>query len=206
MTILVTGFEPFGGETLNPALVAVQALPSRLGTVRVETLTVPTVFGRAEATVFRAIAEHHPEVVLCVGQAGGRSDLTPELVAINLDDATLADNDGNQPVDCAIQTGGPAAYFATLPAKLLVQALRDAGLPASVSSTAGTFVCNHLLYQLLHLAKVEYPAMKVGFLHVPYAAEQVVHRPEVPCLAQAEINRGVRTVVAALADQGLVSA
>ncbi len=208
MTILVTGFEPFGGETVNPAWEAVKALPREVGGARLVTLEVPTVFGGAEAAVFRAMARHRPDVVLCVGQAGGRSGLTPELVAINLDDAELTDNEGRQPVDQAIQSGGPAAYFSTLPVKTLVAALREAGLPASLSSTAGTFVCNHLLYQLLHRASTDTPAPRVGFLHVPYSTEQLAQRrlnPQatppsdtIPSLSQSEINRGLVVVVAAL--------
>jgi pyroglutamyl-peptidase len=171
-TVLVTGFEPFGGETINPSWEAVAQLAEEWpGLVR--TAQLPCVFGAAIPALRAAIDEHRPDLVLCVGQAGGRPALTPERVAINVDDARIPDNAGNQPVDQPVVPGGPAAYFTGLPVKACVSELRAAGIPASVSQTAGTFVCNHVFYGLMHLIATEFPELRGGLVHVPYAPEQV---------------------------------
>lgn len=199
MKLLLTAFDPFGGETLNPALEAVKQLPDRIGGVEIIKLEVPTVFEKSVDTVAAAIRRETPEAVLCIGQAGGRRGLTPERVAINIDDARIPDNEGNQPVDRSIVVGGPAAYFATLPVKAMVQAIRDVGLPADLSNTAGTFVCNHLLYGVLHLLATEYPGVRGGFLHVPFLPEQAAARPSpVPSLPLADIVRGIAAAVRAM--------
>ena len=150
MRILLTAFEPFGGETMNPALEAVKRVADHVGGTEVIRLTVPTVFYKSIAVVSAAIGIEKPDAVLCIGQAEGRCDLTPERVAINLDDARIPDNEGNQPIDRPIFPDGAPAYFSTLPVKAMVRSIRNAGIPASVSNTAGTFVCNHLMYGLLH--------------------------------------------------------
>ena len=150
MKLLLTAFDPFGGESVNPALEAIRLVPDEVAGWEIAKLEVPTVFGASVDTVAQAIRRETPDAVLCIGQAGGRCDLTPERVAINIDDARIADNAGNQPIDAPIAKDGPAAYFATLPVKAMAAAIREAGLPASVSNTAGTFVCNHLMYRVLH--------------------------------------------------------
>lgn len=199
MKLLLTAFDPFGGETLNPALEAVKQLPDRIGGVEIIKLEVPTVFGKSIDRVTAAIRQEKPDAVLCIGQAGGRRGLTPERVAINIDDARIPDNEGNQPIDRSIVAGGPAAYFATLPVKAMVQAIRDVGLPADLSNTAGTFVCNHLLYGVLHLLATEYPGVRGGFLHVPFLPEQAAGRPSpVPSLPLADIVRGIAAAVRAM--------
>ena len=199
MKLLLTAFDPFGGETLNPALEAVKQLPDRIGGVEIIKLEVPTVFGKSIETVAEAIRRERPDAVLCIGQAGGRRGLTPGRVAINIDDARIPDNEGNQPIDRPIVVGGPAAYFATLPVKAMVQAIRDVGLPADLSNTAGTFVCNHLLYGVLHLLATEYPGVRGGFLHVPFLPEQAADRPSpVPSLPLADIVRGIAAAVRAM--------
>ena len=195
MKALVTGFEPFGGESVNPALEAVLRLPPRLGALDIATRPVPSVFGRALAALEDALATTRPDIVLCVGQAGGRTELSLELVAINVDDARIPDNDGQQPIDRPVVAGGPAAYFATLPIKAAVRALRDAGLPAAVSNTAGTFVCNHVFYGLMHLAASRQLPLRGGFLHVPYLPNQAARLGGAPSMAIDDIVRGIEIVL-----------
>ena len=169
--ILITAFDPFGGETINPsweAVVRIQA-PKDMDLYR---LQVPTEFAACLPAAKEAIRKYQPDCVLCVGMAGGRDAVTPEMIAINLDDARIPDNAGEEPHDRPVIPGGPAAYFTTLPARAMVKAMETAGINAKVSYTAGTFVCNHLLYGLLHFAAEEYPHMKVGFIHVPALPEQ----------------------------------
>ena len=148
--VLLTGFTPFGGERINPALEAVKRVRCPEAELRI--LEVPTVFGDSARLVTAEMDAFRPDVVLCVGQAAGRSAVTPERVAINVDDARIPDNAGQQPVDAPIVPGGPAAYFATAPVKYMVRAIREAGVPSELSNSAGTYVCNHLLYQVLHHA------------------------------------------------------
>ena len=184
MKLLLTAFDPFGGETLNPALEAVRQVKPRIGSVEIVKLEVPTVFGKSVDTVAAAIRRETTEAVLCIGQAGGRRGLTPERVAINIDDARIPDNEGNQPIDRPIVAGGQAAYFSTLPVKAMVQAIRDAGVPADLSNTAGTFVCNHLLYGVLHLLATEYPGVRGGFFACAVSA-RAGRRPPVVCAQPA---------------------
>lgn len=158
MKILVTGFDPFGGESMNPAIEAVKGLSDEISGAEIIKLEIPTVFHKSAAVLEEAMLAHQPDVVLCVGQAGGRTGITPERVAINQDDARIEDNEGNQPVDIAIREEGAPAYFATLPIKAMVEAIKEAGLPSSVSNSAGTFVCNHIMYQALYLAEQHLPA------------------------------------------------
>ena len=149
-TLLITGFEPFGGETINPAWEAVKALPEQIGGWQLRKLQIPTVFGLAAARTLACAAECRPDAVLCIGQAGTRSAVTPEYVGINLRHARIADNLGNQPQDEPVVPGGPTAYFATVPVRAMTAAIEAQGIPAAVSYTAGTYVCNDLLYTLLH--------------------------------------------------------
>ena len=203
MKALVTGFEPFGDEPINPALEALPCLPGRLGRIEIATWRLPTAFGRSLDALDAALAATHPDLVLCIGLAGGRAALSLERVAINLDDARIPDNSGQQPIDRAIVPGGPAAYFASLPIKAAVAALRRAGLPAIVSNTAGTFVCNHVFYGLMHRATTTRPAPRGGFLHVPYLPAQAARGAdsgwEAPSMALADIVRGIEIVLAVAA-------
>ncbi|MGL4797787.1 MAG: pyroglutamyl-peptidase I [Cellulosilyticaceae bacterium] len=195
MKVLITGFDPFGGEKTNPALEAVKALPSQIGVHEVIKLEIPTVFGKSLEKIEEAIKLHAPDVVISVGQAGGRFGVTPERVAINIDDARIDDNEGNAPVDLAVAEGGPAAYFTTLPIKAMTQAMVKAGVPASVSNTAGTFVCNHVMYGVLHMAHTKYPNIRAGFIHVPYIPQQVITKPNMPSMALADIVKGLETCI-----------
>lgn len=168
--ILITGFDPFGGESVNPAREAVLRLPDALGGYEITRLEIPTVFGLAAETVLQAAEELCPHAILCVGQAGGRSAVTPEVVAINLREASIPDNAGNIPVNTPVIENAPAAYFATLPVRDMVQAVKERGIPCALSYTAGTFVCNDLLYTLLH--RYRDTDVQVGFVHIPYLPEQ----------------------------------
>lgn len=210
MKILVTGFEPFGGETKNPALEVVRCLPKSIEGAEIVCLEVPVTFHQSAAVLAESLASLKPDAVLCIGQAGGRFGLTPERVAINQDDASIPDNSGQQPIDLPIQADGQPAYFSSLPIKAMVAAIREAGLPASVSNTAGTYVCNHLMYQALYQADKFYPGLRAGFLHIPFLPEQVVDKPNTPSMGLADICRGVEIALATIvlqtgqADQKLV--
>ncbi len=197
MKVLITGFDPFGGESINPALEAVMALPDRIDKTEVIKLEIPTVFGKSLEAIKAGIEKHQPDIVIAVGQAGGRFGITPERVAINVDDARIADNAGNQPVDTKVAEDGAAAYFTNLPIKAMTQAMINAGLPASISNTAGTFVCNHVMYGILHLIHTEYPTMRGGFIHVPYIPAQVTSKPNMPSMSQADITRGLTLCIEA---------
>ena len=200
MKILVTGFDPFGGEKVNPALEAVKSLPLEIHGAEVHWVAIPTVFYQSAEVLEAEINRYHPDAVLCIGQAGGRASLTPERVAINQDDARIPDNQGNQPIDTSIRLDGQAAYFSTLPIKAMVQAIKEEGLPATVSNTAGTFVCNHLMYQALYLADKKFPNMRAGFMHIPYMTEQVINKPNTASMNLTDIVRGIEAALGAIVD------
>lgn len=189
--LLITGFDPFGGEQINPAWEAVKRLPDRIGEYALHKLQIPTVFGVAGEKVLEQAEQLQPDVILCIGQAGGRSAVTPERVAINIRDARINDNAGNCPQDVPVVAGGPAAYFATVPIKEMVAAITRAGCCAAVSDYAGTFVCNDVLYTLLH----SYAGTKtrVGFIHVPFLPEQGK-----PCLSLEETLIALTAAITAL--------
>ena len=175
--ILVTGFDPFGGESVNPAFEAVKLIPGRIAGVDVVKLEIPTAFRRSALALEEALERERPDFVLCVGQAGGRSAITVEKVAINLVEARIPDNDGEQPFDTPLREDGDTAYFATLPVKAMVAGITGHGIPAFLSYTAGTYVCNSIMYHALYLAERRFPGVKAGFIHVPYAMEQGVGKP-----------------------------
>lgn len=168
--LLICGFEPFDGEATNPSWDAVLQLGDVIGDYRLEKLLVPVVFGRGAACVVEVAEELHPDVILCIGQAGGRAAVTPELVGINLRYGRIADNDGNRPEDVPIAQGGACAYFSPLPVRRMAEAIRREGIPSEVSYSAGAYVCNDLLYTLL--SHYEGGVTRVGFIHVPYSTEQ----------------------------------
>jgi pyroglutamyl-peptidase len=203
--VLVTGFDAFGGERLNPSWLVCSQLPRTIAGMRVETVRVPCEFRRSIEVVAEAIERHRPGIVLCLGQAGGRAHLSVERVAINVDDAHIPDNAGARPADEPVVRDGPPAYFATLPIKAMVEAMRAAGVPAQVSDSAGTYVCNHLLYGVLHLIAAGGTAARAGFIHVPYSEEQVLERAGVPGMAIATMVRGVEVAVAAARESARMS-
>ena len=176
--LLITGFDPFGGESINPAWDAVRLLPEVIRDFELVKLEIPTVFGAAAQVVIDKAEEIHPDAIISVGQAGGRAAGTPEMVGINLRYASIPDNMGALPCDIPIAEGGPAAYFSTLPVRAMAKAICDAGLPGAVSYSAGSFVCNDVLYSLLH--HFDEAAVRAGFIHVPFLPEQTVDKPSLP--------------------------
>ena len=201
MKIIITGFDPFGGESVNPAYEAVKLLPDAIGGAQVIKLEVPTVFGKAGEVLEAGIKEHQPDVVICIGQAGGRSGICVEKVAINFQDARIPDNEGAQPFDKAITEDGQTAYFATVPVKAMVSKMRENGIPAFVSYTAGTFVCNELMYALLYLIDKKYPNLRGGFIHVPFSMGQTVEKPiGTPAMSLESIAKGLEYAVLAVVE------
>ena len=168
--LLITGFDPFGGESINPSWEAVKLLPDKIGGFEITKLQIPTVFGKAAKEVIAAAEKLKPDVIICTGQAGGRTAVTPEVIGINLREARIADNEGNTPQNEPVIPDAPAAYFATLPVRAMVAAINAENIPAALSYSAGAFVCNDVLYTLLH--KFDGTETKVGFIHVPYLPEQ----------------------------------
>ena len=200
--VLLTGFEPFGGESINPSWLSARALEgAEIGGARVSARELPCVFGAAVDVLGRAIRELDPIVVICAGQAGGRAAITLERVAINVDDASIADNAGKQPLDEPIAIAGPVGYWSSLPIKAIVRALRDARIRADVSQTAGTFVCNHVFYGLMHLL-ADRPGVRGGFVHVPFLPEQAARAvlapgaATPPSMSLDEMTRALHVVVA----------
>jgi pyroglutamyl-peptidase len=192
MKALVTGFDPFGGARVNASLEAVKRLPARIGTLDIVTAELPTSYTRSIPALRAAIADAKPGIVLCVGEAGDRPLLSVERVAVNLQDARIPDNDGAAPADTPIVRGGPTAYFATLPVRAMVAALRAAELPAELSMSAGAFVCNHVFYGLMHIA-ARRGRLRAGFLHVPSLGGR--------SMTLEDIVRGIEIVLEATASQ-----
>ncbi|MEW5314828.1 MAG: hypothetical protein WDW38_006297 [Sanguina aurantia] len=208
-TILLTGFDPFGGETINPSWEAVRALDGRrIRGHRIVARQLPTEFAGSLRVLKKAMRELAPVIVLGVGQAGGRSQLSIERVAINVQDARIADNAGDQPVDEPVVADGPAAYFATLPIKTILANLRGKGLPAEISQTAGTYVCNHIAYAMLYLASRK-RGIRAGFVHIPYLPEQAAAIPGAASMALADVVRALdivlRTAIATTVDRKLAA-
>lgn len=200
MKILVSGFDPFGGESINPSIEAVKRLPDSINEVEIIKLEIPTVIGKSIDKLTQAVETYLPDVVLCVGQAGGRSDISVERIAINIDDCRIKDNEGNQPIDEPIVVNGPDAYFLTLPIKSIVSNLQAQGIPASVSNSAGTFICNHVAYGMAHLAKTKYPNMKTGFIHIPFIPEQVLNKSNMPSLPLDRIIKALEIVIQTISE------
>ena len=197
MKVLVTGFDPFGGEPINPAWEAVKAMKDTIAGAEIIKMQIPTVVGKSIEKIHQKMKELQPDLVISVGQAGGRFGVTPERVAINVTDARIPDNEGNQPIDEPIFPDGPAAYFSNLPVKAMVQAIKDAGYPSVLSNSAGTYICNHVMYGILYYIEKEFPNVRGGFIHVPYAPSQVVNKPSTPSMALADITASLEAAVAA---------
>ena len=199
MKILVTAFDPFGGESINPASVAVMQLPDKLEGVKIIKKEIPTIFGKSADILCHTLAEERPDAVISVGQAGGRPNITIERIAINIDDARIPDNDGVKREDVLIKPDGPAAYFSTLPIKGIVAALKKTGIPGDISNSAGTFVCNHIMYAALHYAAESQPGLKAGFVHIPYLPGQVVDKPAMPSMSLETVVDGLKVIIATVA-------
>lgn len=194
--VLLTGFDPFGGETVNPSWEAVNQLRhGKLSGIEVVTKELPTVFEKSVRLLRQWVLELKPDVVIGIGQAGGRSDIAIERLAVNLDDARIPDNEGNQPLDKPIIAGGPSAYWSTLPVKGIEAAVREAGIPASISYSAGTFVCNHLFYSLQHMLASSHYQVRGGFIHIPYLPAQVAERPGVPSMSLELVVKAIEIAI-----------
>lgn len=198
--ILVTGFDPFGGEPINPAIESVKKLPDNIAGAEIIKLEIPTVRGKSLEKIEKAIQEHNPDIILSVGQAGGRFDITVERVGINMDDFRIPDNEGNQVIDEPVFSDGDNAYFVKLPVKAMVQNIQKNKIPASVSYTAGTFVCNHVLYGVLYLVEKKYKGKKSGFIHIPFLPEQVVDKRNMPSMELNTIVTGLTAAIEAIVE------
>ena len=181
--LLITGFDPFGGGKINPSWEAVKLLPERVGEYQIHKLAIPTIFGTAAEMILAQAQQLHPNVIISVGLAGGRDAVTPERIAVNIRDARIADNQGTQPQGDRIVQDGPAAYFSTLPVEQIAERIRKKDIRATVSNTAGTFVCNDVLYTLLH--RFDGTAVRVGFIHVPYLPAQGTPNMELTDIVKA---------------------
>lgn len=195
MKILVTGFDPFGGEKINPAIESVKLLPHKISGCEVVKLEIPTVVFKSLKLIDETIAREKPDFVLSIGQAGGRADITVERIGINCDDCRITDNEGNQPIDTKVFEDGPDTYFVNLPIKAMVKNIQDANIPASVSNTAGTFICNHVCYGVRHICTTKYPKVKSGFIHIPFLPEQVIDKRNMPSM---ELNTMVNAITKAI--------
>jgi pyroglutamyl-peptidase len=194
--ILVTGFDPFGGERVNPASRAVSRLTGmETNGYQIVTREIPTVFGKSGQVVQQAIQDLNPSVVINVGQAGGTHAIRVERLAVNMDDARIPDNENNQPEDSPIVIDGPVAYWSTIPVRRIVEELQQNGIPAFISYTAGTYVCNHVFYSTRHFVESNRLPIKVGFIHVPYLPEQVINKPPLPSMSEDTIVRALEIVI-----------
>ncbi|MBP3399222.1 MAG: pyroglutamyl-peptidase I [Erysipelotrichaceae bacterium] len=191
MKILVTGFDPFGGESINPSSEVVRRLPKNVLDAEIIPLIVPTMFQLSISVIEEAILKYDPDVIVSIGQAGGRNAITVERIGINVDDARIPDNAGVQRIDEPVVSLGPAAYFSTLPIKAMVQHIQNKGIHAAVSNTAGTFVCNHVMYGVLHLCATKYKNKRAGFIHIPYLIEQTQSKPQYPSMSLEDIITGI---------------
>lgn len=195
MKVLITGFDKFGGESINPSSLCVNSLPDVIGNIEIKKVTLPTVFKDSSLVLEENIKSFSPNIVICVGQAGGRSKITPERIAINIDDARIPDNNGSSPIDEVIRKDGENAYFSTLPIKAIVDELNKNNIPSAISNTAGTFVCNHIMYESLYLTSTKYPNIKAGFIHIPYIEEQVTDKPNMPFMKKEDIITALKLII-----------
>ena len=199
MKILVTGFEPFGGETTNPSMELVKALEPQIGEAHIHTAILPVTASGGLQAALQAIEKIGPDTVVCVGQAGGRCAVTVERVAVNVDDFSIPDNEGQQPRNVPIVEGGPDAYLSTLPLEKMVEGMRGAGVPAAISNSAGTYVCNHVMYGVAHYLAQYKPTAKSGFIHIPYLPQQVLDKPDKPSMGLELALRGITAGLEVLA-------
>lgn len=207
--VLLTGFEPFGGEEVNPSQEIVRALDgTTIGSHRVIGSILPVSFAATGPLIEALVERHRPELVIALGQAGGRSEISFERVAVNLVDARIPDNDGLQPIDMPVAANAPAAYFTSLPSKAIVARLRELGIPAGSSLSAGSFVCNQVFFAIAHLIATRLPQARGGFVHVPWLPRQAARHPGQPSMALETMIEGVRAsiecAIATRADIGAI--
>jgi len=198
--VLVTAFDPFGGETTNPALEAVMRLPDQLNGAIIAKQELPTVFNKSVHVLFQALEAERPDIIISVGQAGGSACISLERVAININDANIVDNDGFQPVDTPVVEDAPTAYFTTLPIKAIQRQLRQAEIPSAISNSAGTYVCNHVMYAALHYAATRQPTLKAGFIHIPYLPTQTLFKPSSPSISLENAIASLKIIIQTACD------
>ncbi|MDN2452208.1 pyroglutamyl-peptidase I [Lactobacillus sp. UCMA15818] len=201
MKVLLTGFDPFGDDKINPAIEAVRMIPDKLQQAEIFKLEIPTVFNKSAEVVYEAILKYHPDIVLNIGQAGGRYGITPERVAINLDDARIPDNEGQQPLEKIIHSDGENAYFSQLPIRKIVEAINKESLHSYISTTAGTFVCNHIMYQVQYMIDKKFKHVKGGFIHIPFLPSQVINKPNTPCLSIHDDVIGITKAIEVIVNE-----
>lgn len=198
MKIMITAFDPFGDDTINPAQEVMNRLPDIYQTSQIIKVLMPTVFHKSASYIEEALKQHQPDYLLSIGQAGGRSAISIERVAINLDDARIPDNDNNRPIDVMIQQTGAPAYFSQLPIKAMLSKVNEKEIPAEISNSAGTFVCNHVMYQSLFLTNTKYFNTKAGFVHIPFLPSQVLNRPQYPSMSLDDMVVGILACIEAM--------
>ncbi len=185
---------------MNPAIETVKRLPATIAGAEIIKLEIPTVCHKSLRMIGEAVAAYDPDVVLSIGQAGGRADITVERVGINVDDCRIPDNEGNQIIDEPVCPQGPAAYFATVPIKAMVRRIQERNIPASVSNSAGTFVCNHVLYGVCHLLATQYPGKRSGFIHIPFLPGQVIDKKNMPSMSQEMMVEAIEAAICAIVE------
>lgn len=200
MKLLVTGFDPFGEEKINPSIETVKRLPGEIAGAKIIKLEIPTVCGRSVEVIEEAITRYDPDVILSIGQAGGRADISVERIGINVDDFRIPDNEGGKRTDEPIDPQGPDAYFVKVPVKAMVERIRERNIPASVSNTAGTFVCNHVIYGVCRLIDIKYPGKCSGFIHIPYLPQQVLDKRNTPSMSQELMVEAVTAAIEAIVE------
>lgn len=200
MKILVTGFDPFGGESINPSVEAVRCLPDSIMGAEIIKVEIPTVRWKALEKIKENVDKYNPDVILSIGQAGGRPDITVERIGINMDDFRIPDNAGNKVVDEKIDSQGPDAYFLNVPVKAMVERIKERQIPASVSNTAGTFVCNHVAYGTQRMIEKQYPGKKSGFIHIPFLPQQVIDKKGMPSMGLKMIVEGLKAALEVIAE------
>lgn len=198
MKILLTGFGPFGDDKINPSIELVKRIDEKIDSAKIFKIEIPTVFKKSGEILEENIKKIRPDVILSIGQAGGRSAISLERIAINIDDARIFDNLGEKPIDEKIRIDGENAYFSNLPIKKIVEEIKKENIPAEISNSAGTFVCNHLMYEALYLAK-KYKNIRAGFIHIPYLPEQVINKTNIPSMdlenSLKAINIAIKTII-----------
>jgi len=200
MKILLTGFEPFGGEKINPAFEILKILPESIGNCKLTKCELPTSYKESTKAIESLLEAERPDVVLSLGQAGGSFGLVVEKIGVNLRDANAADNDGHRASHEVIYEDGDTAYYSTLPVKAIVKSIRSSNIPATLSYSAGAYVCNNVLYTLLYLSKKRYTNIRCGFIHVPYFPEQIIGKRNTFYMTQEEMARGLTTAISAIAE------
>lgn len=201
MKVLLSGFDPFGGESINPALEVVKSVADKIDDIEIKKIEIPTIFKKSVDVILKEAKEFKPDAILSIGQAAGRFDISLERVGINIDDARIKDNEGNQPFDIKIYEDGENAYFSNLPLKKIMQNLKDESIPAHISNTAGTFVCNHVLYSILYHINKNKIAKFGGFIHIPYLPEQIIEKPKTPYMEKSRAIKAIEIAIKTIAKE-----